>query len=255
MENEIIKDIEICLLEQFIEILQDIEKKKKVKEIKDEIEVVQKRLKKEVEYIAEKDNLFELEQIDKTLDEKIEKYSQMYCNTPTYIMLEKEAKMLKPLIYGGTGLDSKNKDMPEQIPVKLEAGSANIQSIAGLNAALKWIKKIGIEKIRAKEKVITQKVLEVIKEHSNISIIRGENEEKNIGVISCVFDGYSSDSIGQVLSDKNIAVRTGLHCAPLGHELLKTAPDGTVRISVNYFTSDEDIQALNEALDYIELER
>lgn len=169
-------------------------------------------------------------------------------------IITKEAKTLKPLIYGGTGLDSENKDMPEQIPVKLEAGSANIQAIAGLNAALKWIKKIGIETIRAKEKVTTQKVLEVIKEHSNISIIRGENEEKNIGVISCVFDGYSSDSIGQVLSDKNIAVRTGLHCAPLGHELLKTAPDGTVRISVNYFTSGEDIQALNEALDYIELE-
>ena len=52
-------------------------------------------------------------------------------------IITKEAKMLKPLIYGGTGLDSKNKDMPEQIPVKLEAGSANIQSIAGLNAALK----------------------------------------------------------------------------------------------------------------------
>lgn len=48
MENEIIKDIEICLLEQFIEILQDIEKKKKVKEIKDKIEVVQKRLKKKL---------------------------------------------------------------------------------------------------------------------------------------------------------------------------------------------------------------
>ena len=95
MENEIIKDIEICLLEQFIEILQDIEKKKKVKEIKDKIEVVQKRLKKEIEYIAEKDNLFELEQIDKTLDEKIEKYSQMYCNTPTYIMLEKEIRKMK----------------------------------------------------------------------------------------------------------------------------------------------------------------
>lgn len=86
MGNEIIKDIEI---------LQNIEKKKKVKEIKDEIEVVQKRLKKEIEYIAEKDNLFELEQIDKTLDEKSEKYSQMYCNTPTYIMLEKEIRNKK----------------------------------------------------------------------------------------------------------------------------------------------------------------
>ena len=169
-------------------------------------------------------------------------------------IITKEAKNLKPLILGGTGLDSKNKDMPEQIPIKLEAGSVNIQAVAGLNASLKWIEKIGIERIRSKEKAITQKVLDVIKGHSNISIIRGENEERNIGVISCVFAGYSSDSIGQVLSEKDIAVRTGLHCAPLGHELLKTAPDGTVRISINYFTSDKDIQALNDALDYIEME-
>lgn len=111
MENEIIKDIEICLLEQFIEILQNIEKKKKVKEIKDEIEVVQKRLKKEVEYIAEKDNLFELEQIDKTLDEKIEKYSQMYCNTPTYIMLEKEIRKMKKEI----GVTEKLEDLENAI--------------------------------------------------------------------------------------------------------------------------------------------
>ena len=169
-------------------------------------------------------------------------------------IITKEAKNLKPFILGGTGLDSKNKDMPEQIPVKLEAGSVNIQAVAGLNASLKWIKRIGIEKIRSKEKAITLKVLDTIKRHSNISIIRGDNEEQNIGVISCVFAGYSSDSIGQVLSEKDIAVRTGLHCAPLGHELLKTAPDGTVRISINYFTSDEDIQALNDALDYIEME-
>ena len=105
MENEIIKDIEICLLEQFIEILQDIEKKKKVKEIKDKIEVVQKRLKKEIEYIAEKDNLFELEQIDKTLDEKIEKYSQMYCNTP------KEIRKMKKEI----GVTEKLEDLENAI--------------------------------------------------------------------------------------------------------------------------------------------
>ena len=85
-------------------------------------------------------------------------------------------------------------------------------------------------------------------------MIRGENESVNIGVISCVFNGYSSDNIGQVLSDSGIAVRTGLHCAPQGHELLKTAPDGTVRMSINYFTSDEDIVALEQALDYIEME-
>lgn len=169
-------------------------------------------------------------------------------------IITKTAKRLEPLVFGGTGFDSKNMDMPEQTPLKLEAGSVNIQAIAGLNAALKWIRKIGIDNIRNREKETTLKVLEVIKKHSNISVIRGENESVNIGVISCVFNGYSSDNIGQVLSDSGIAVRTGLHCAPQGHELLKTAPDGTVRMSINYFTSDEDIVALEQALDYIEME-
>jgi selenocysteine lyase/cysteine desulfurase len=169
-------------------------------------------------------------------------------------IITKTAKMLKPLIYGGTGFDSKNMEMPEETPLKLEAGSVNIQAIAGLNAALKWIENVGINNIRSKEKEITSKVLETIKKHSNISVIRGEDESINIGVISCVFDGYSSDSIGQVLSDNGIAVRTGLHCAPKGHELLKTAPDGTVRISINYFTTDADIYALEQVLDYIEME-
>ncbi len=167
-------------------------------------------------------------------------------------IITKTAKILKPLIYGGTGFDSKNMEMPEATPLKLEAGSVNIQAIAGLNAALKWIENVGINNIRSKEKEITSKVLETIKKHSNISVIRGEDESINIGVISCVFDGYSSDSIGQVLSDNGIAVRAGLHCAPKGHELLKTAPDGTVRISISYFTSEEDIASLEFALNYIE---
>ena len=129
-------------------------------------------------------------------------------------IITKNAKDLKPFLIGGTGFDSKNMEMPEQIPLKFEAGSANIQAIAGLNAALKWIKVIGINNIRAKEKETTQKLLDVIKNHSNISIVRGEIEDNNIGVISCVFAGYSSDNIAQVLSEKGIAVRTGLHCAP-----------------------------------------
>ncbi|MBR1747590.1 MAG: aminotransferase class V-fold PLP-dependent enzyme [Clostridia bacterium] len=169
-------------------------------------------------------------------------------------IITKNAKDLKPFLIGGTGFDSKNMEMPEQIPLKFEAGSANIQAIAGLNAALKWIKVIGINNIRAKEKETTQKLLDVIKNHSNISIVRGEIEDNNIGVISCVFAGYSSDNIGQVLSEKGIAVRTGLHCAPKGHEVLKTSPDGTVRFSISYFTSDRDIQALETVLDYIEME-
>ena len=159
---------------------------------------------------------------------------------------------LKPLIYGGTGIDSKNPYMPEEMPTKYEAGSHNIYAIAGLNAALKWLNSISIANVWEREQNYTQKALEIIAKHKNIKVIRCPDESKNIGVISCVFDGYSSDNIGQVLSENEIDVRTGLHCAPRAHEFLKTAPNGTVRFSFSYFTNDKDFKKLEEILSYIE---
>ena len=72
------------------------------------------------------------------------------------------------------------------------------------------------------------------------------------GIVSCVIDGISSDSAGNIFDRCNVAVRTGLHCAPKTHTFLKTMPAGTVRFSVNYFTSDDDFEELRAALDYIE---
>ena len=161
---------------------------------------------------------------------------------------------LSPLIYGGTGIDSKNPYMPEEMPTKYEAGSPNVLAIAGLNASLKWIKMIGIDAIRQKEQELTDKLLCVLKSHDNITILGERSTCNRIGVISCVFKGYSSDNIGQVLSDRGFAVRTGLHCSPIAHEFMKTAPDGTVRFSIGYFVPEEAISELNEVLDYIELE-
>lgn len=161
---------------------------------------------------------------------------------------------LKPLIYGGTGIDSKNLHMPEETPTKYEAGSHNICAIAGLNAALKWINETGINNVFDKEKDNTIRLLKIIEKHKNISVVRCADESKNIGVVSCVFEGYSSDNIGQVLSEQNIATRTGLHCSPRSHTFMNTAPNGTVRFAISYFTSNEDFAALEQSLDYIEME-
>ena len=160
---------------------------------------------------------------------------------------------LSPLIYGGTGLESQNLNMPEVMPTKYEAGSHNIQAVSGLYASLLWIQKIGVSNIRKKEKETTEKLLSILNNYTNIEIVRGNNEDNNIGVVSCLFDGYSSDSIGQVLSDNDIAVRTGLHCAPNSHKFMDTFPAGTVRFSISYFTTDEDLSALDDVLEYIEI--
>lgn len=156
-----------------------------------------------------------------------------------------------PILFGGTGFDSANPNMPNTIPEMYEVGSPNICAIAGLLSAIRWIKQIGIENIRAQETKNKEKLMELLREYSNIKIIEPMNTD-SIGVVSCLFDGYSSDSIGQVLSQQSVAVRTGLHCAPYAHKFLGTFPSGTVRFSVSYFNSDEDFDVLRNALDYIE---
>ena len=152
------------------------------------------------------------------------------------------------MIIGGTGFDSANQDMPDDIPVKYEAGSHNSTAIAGLNASLKWLLENGIDNIYQKELMHYKKLCNLLSAYDNVKLYLPEN---GIGVVSCDFDGYSSSEIGQVIS-KKIAIRSGLHCAPLAHKFIGTFPSGTVRFSVSYFNTDHDFEVLEAMLDYIE---
>ena len=166
------------------------------------------------------------------------------------VVMKKDIE-LKPLIYGGTGVESANQNMPDIFPIKYEGGSHNILAISGLNASLKWLKNIGIENIYKKEKEIFNKLISLLKNYENIEIVGYREAKEQVGVVSCVFKGYAPDEIGQVLSDMDIAVRTGLHCSPYAHEFFGTFPAGTVRLSVSYFTTDDELDKLKVALDYI----
>ena len=155
-----------------------------------------------------------------------------------------------PLLYGGTGVESASQELPETIPERYEVGSHNIIAIAGLNAALKWLSKNGVDTIYCQEQENRNRLLSILGKFSNVKVISPQSE--CIGVVSCLFDGYSSDNIGHILSDQGVAVRTGLHCAPLAHQFLGTYPSGTVRFSVGCFNTDKDFEVLKYALEYIE---
>ena len=159
---------------------------------------------------------------------------------------------LTPILYGGTGFESTNQDMPENLPERFEMGTINISGIAGLNAALKWIKQIGIDNLAQKENDNRKRLLEILNKFNFIKIIGNKTDNRYVGIISCLIDGISSDSAGTIFSEKGIAVRTGLHCAPLAHKFLKTFPAGTIRFSVSYFTSEKDFDQLIDFLDFIE---
>ena len=158
---------------------------------------------------------------------------------------------LEPVFFGGTGFDSANQDMPTSLPERFEFGTMNTVGIAGLNASVKWILQQGVDALAAAEAKNRNKLLTLLREYDYVSIIGDIDGRDYVGIVSCVIDDISSDIAGQLFSERNIAVRTGLHCAPNAHKFLKTFPAGTIRFSVNSFTTDEDFEVLREALEDI----
>lgn len=159
---------------------------------------------------------------------------------------------LPAVLFGGTGYESANQDMPESIPEKYEMGTLNIVGIAGLNASLKWIQEKTIETLAQREQENRGKLLEILNNYEFIRIVGNYESNEYVGIVSCLIEGISSDSAGNIFDRQGISVRTGLHCAPLAHKFMGTYPAGTIRFSVNYFTSEEDFEQLIEALDFIE---
>ena len=165
---------------------------------------------------------------------------------------------LEPVLFGGTGVDSANQEMPENIPGRYEMGSQNICAVAGLHAAAQWFLQ-NQDEIRADEEKNHRRLLEILRQYDFVKIAgptdRFSEKTKCIGVVSTVFDGYAAEDIGNVFDEMEIAVRTGLQCSPLAHKFLGTFPAGTVRFSVGYFTNEEDFCALEKAMEYIEENR
>lgn len=154
---------------------------------------------------------------------------------------------LEEFIVGGTGSDSLNLNMPQRVPYKYEAASPNIVAIAGLNAALKWLK---VSEIYEHEKTLSDYLIQKLKKMSNIKLYLPSRQENQVGIVSFNIDGYSAEDVGMILDqDYDIAVRTGYHCAPYIHEyLMDKESSGTIRVGIGYFNNMEDINGLIRAL-------
>ena len=159
---------------------------------------------------------------------------------------------LPAVYFGGTGYESANQAMPDSIPERFEMGTQNTSGLAGLNAALKWHKKVTFDILWAQEQQHRKRLLDLLSEYWFIGIVGNNPTQDYVGIVSCLIDGISSDSASSIFDRCSIAVRTGLQCAPLAHQFMGTYPAGTVRFSVSYFTTDADFDQLREALDFIE---
>lgn len=156
---------------------------------------------------------------------------------------------LIPYIYGGTGSDSLNPNMPEGCPEKYEAGSHNIVAISSLLEGAKWVKTKNIERI---ERETTNYLIKKLKKNKKIKLFIPDNESV-VGIVSLAIEGYDSDDVASILAeDFDICVRSGYHCAPYVHDFIGSKEyKGTVRISMSAFTKNEDIDSLITALEEI----
>ena len=151
---------------------------------------------------------------------------------------------------GGNGSDSLNLDMPETGSARYEIGSPNISAIAGLNAGIKWIEDVGMGKIVAHKKDLISKLVKGLETVEKVTVFKPREEDFITGVISFAVKSYESADVGQILDDEfDIAVRTGHHCAPTVNKVIDDIEyGGTVRVSVGYFNTEEDIDKVIEAI-------
>lgn len=147
------------------------------------------------------------------------------------------------LIQGGTGSDSSNRSQPEVLPDKYESGTPNLPGIAGLNEGVKFIIKNTSEVIERKEMHLAQLLFDKLNHIDGVKMYTERPQSSScVPVISFNIDGFDSEEVAYILNKKyNIAVRAGLHCAPLAHEFYNTQESGTVRAVISIFNTKEQV--------------
>ena len=156
---------------------------------------------------------------------------------------------LETWVEGGSGILSRPDTMPDELPIRLEAGTQNAAGLAGLLAGVRFVLEHGVESIRAHEMALAGRLIEHLKTMPGVSVLGPENLAQRTAVVAITVDGYVPDQLSAVL-DKvfGVAARAGLHCAPQAHRVAGTLENGALRFSPGYFTTAEEIDYAVEAL-------
>ncbi|EOC99415.1 aminotransferase class V-fold PLP-dependent enzyme [Caldisalinibacter kiritimatiensis] len=161
----------------------------------------------------------------------------------------REGLDLHQLKEGGTGSKSNLLTQPDFLPDKFESGTPNTPGIIGLGAGIKYILERGIEDIRNHEKELTKYFIEELKKIQEVKLYGPCNVEKQAAVVSINIGDEDSSEVSYILDNVfNIAVRPGLHCAPLAHKTIGAYEQGTIRFSMGVFNTFNDIEKAVEAV-------
>ena len=161
-------------------------------------------------------------------------------------------KEMIPLKHGGTGSRSEYEEQPDFLPDQFESGTPNSVGILGLLGGIRFVLDTGIYKIRRHELDLTERLIEGLKQFPQIKIYGPENADKRTAIISFNIDGFSPSYVSLYLEREfGILSRAGLQCAPQAHRTIGTFPDGTIRFSLSYFNSRNQVDKAIEALHHL----
>ena len=162
---------------------------------------------------------------------------------------------VRPLLSGGSGVQTYLRTHPPQMPTALEAGTLNGHGIAGLGAAVRYLHEVGTAGIRAKEQALMMEFYEAVRQIPGITVYGDFSSRSRCAIVTLNVRDYDSGEVSDALfSHYSIATRPGAHCAPLMHQALGTVEQGAVRFSFSPYNTKEEIEIAVAALQELAME-
>lgn len=157
---------------------------------------------------------------------------------------------LNTLIEGGTGSNSASGVQPEILPDRFESGTPNIPGIIALRHGIEFVRSIGTDKIYAHETGLLKHLQKNLCNSENVVLYTDFSDagQRLAPILSFNIKGLHSEETAEKLSKSGIAVRAGMHCAPLAHKKMGTEDTGAVRICPSVFTKKEDMNFLIKSI-------
>ena len=156
---------------------------------------------------------------------------------------------IDPLMQGGTGSRSEFEVQPDFLPDKYESGTPNAIGIAGLNAGVDFIRRRGVDAVRAHEKELTARLISGLGSIPGVKIFGPGDAHRQTPVVSFTLKGMAPSELALALDEEfDVMSRPGLHCAPSAHRSIGTFPEGTLRLSPGLFTTPGQIDHVVEAV-------
>lgn len=157
-------------------------------------------------------------------------------------MYVREGVAVRPLKSGGSGVQTFSRTHPVEMPTALEAGTLNGHGIAGLNAALSYLEREGIDKIRGREQELMWRFYNGVKDIPGVKVYGDYSVKERCAIVALNIGDYDSSEVSdELLTAYGISTRPGGHCAPLMHEALGTVEQGAVRFSFSHYNTDEEV--------------